>query len=60
MVMPGGQPGWRYSDTYPATFGGMGEPGGTAGNLASDPAFMCAVDDHLRAGSPRKDAADRR
>ncbi len=33
-------PAWRYNDTYPATFAGMGDPTGANGNLSAEPKLM--------------------
>jgi predicted outer membrane repeat protein len=51
-----GTPGWRYNDTYPATFQGMADPTGSNGNLSTDPLFMGAEDWHLNTGSACRDA----
>jgi hypothetical protein len=59
-VAPGAAPSWRYNDTYPASFAGMADPTGSAGNLASDPMFAdpAMPDFHLQAGSACIDAGD--
>jgi predicted outer membrane repeat protein len=53
-------PTWRYNDTFPASFVGMGEPTGSQGNLAVDPLFVDAAsrDFRLSAGSDCVDAGD--
>jgi hypothetical protein len=53
-------PGWRYNDTVPATFAGMGDPTGSSGNFSSDPGFANAGggDFRLAAGSPCINAAE--
>jgi hypothetical protein len=46
-------PGWRYNDTIPATFSGMGDPTGSNGNISVAPNFVNAAEGnfHLNAGS---------
>jgi hypothetical protein len=53
-------PGWRYNDTMPATFAGMGNPTGSNGNFSSAPGFVNAAggDFHLANGSPCINAAE--
>lgn len=53
-------PGWRYNDTVPATFAGMGDPTGSNGNISSNPGFVNAGggDFHLAGGSPCINAAE--
>lgn len=53
-------PGWRYNDTIPATFAGMGDPTGSNGNISRNPDFAssAAGDFHLNAGSPCINAAE--
>jgi len=60
VVAPGGTPTWQYNNTYPATFEGMGDPTGSSGNMATDPAFVAAAsgDFHLQSTSACIDAGD--
>lgn len=53
-------PGWRYNDTVPATFAGMGDPTGSNGNFSRNPGFVNAAggDFHLAGGSPCINAAE--
>ncbi len=48
----------RYGDVHPASFVGMDDPTGSAGNLAQAPQFVSATDFHLAAGSPCIDHGD--
>jgi hypothetical protein len=59
-VAIGANPSWSYNDTFPATFGGMPDPTGSNGNLATDPAYVAAanMDFHLAAGSVCINAGD--
>lgn len=53
-------PRWRYNDTHPAAFAGMGDPTGRDGNLSQPPAFRNAAagDFRLHDASPCIDAGD--
>ncbi len=52
-------PVWEYNNTLPATFAGMADPTGTAGNLSVDPLFTSMPADlSLQPGSACRDAGN--
>ena len=58
VVALGPEPAWSYTDTVPASFSGMTNPTGAAGNISSDPLFVDTEGFALRAGSPCVNAGD--
>lgn len=58
VVALGPGPTWSYTDTTPATFAGMVDPTGSAGNISSDPRFVDTESFRLRADSPCVNAGD--
>jgi hypothetical protein len=57
VVASGGDPLWTYNDTSPASFSGMTDPTGSAGNISTDPQYADEAF-RLAGGSPCVNAGD--